>query len=317
MSDFLQLNVKRRKRNGGFLDALKAEYKAYEEDPQNIGNKLIEKVEEWLLDDKKVSKPLAMSKALYPHEIGDTISNRVCEIAGHVWLEFVEGTGEESIRGTKYFQKRDTLNAHVAEFIPEIEMDLLLEAFETRGGPVLWNDVTNKNLLELFVPLLKESQDKRKPVFPDARRPAGFLPGYMNLIFPDDLRGQGEAWFNDRVDAHMTPAWQIDAPVVITDSIEQTEAGERYSFTPEHYQDADNCVTWASRALDELLPGNWLDTVRALCEITQPQCGIDPTQLPHKPCVDLHIRDEGRMKCIAGYASEADKMRRTGSIKFS
>jgi hypothetical protein len=309
MSGSLQLHVKRRQTNGGFNDVLRDEFGAYEHDPQNIGNKLIKKVEDWLLDDKKLSKPPTVSKALYPHEIGDTISNRVCEIAGHVWLEFVEGTGEDSIRGTAYFQKRDTINAHVAEFIPEIEMDVLLEAFETRGGPILWNDVSNKSLLELFAPLLKESQDGRKPIPPDARRPAGFLPGYMNLIFPYDLRIQADAWFKDRMDAHVTPAWQIDEPVVITDSIEQTEAGERYSFTPEHYQDADNCVTWASRALDELVPGNWLYTIRAHGGVAQPQCGIDQTRLPHNPCEDLHITDEGRMKCIEGYAFRADQQR--------
>jgi hypothetical protein len=310
MSDFVQLNVKRRQLNGGFLDALKEEYGAYEHDPQKIGNKLIRKVEDWLLDDEKLSHPPTVFDELSPHDIGDAISNRVCEIAGHVWLEFIEGTGEDSIRGTEYFQKRDTINAHAAEFIPEVEMDAILEAFETgSGSPIEWSKVTNENLLKLLGPLLKASPVGRKPVSPTARPAAGFLPGTMNLILPDELRGQGEEWFKDRMGADITPAWKIDEPVVITDSINQTEAGERYSFTPEHYQDADNCVTWVSRALDDLLLGNWLDTVRAHGGIAQPQCGIDQARLPHNPCEELHITDEGRMKCIEGYAFRANQRR--------
>lgn len=317
MSDFLQLNVKRRRRNGGFLDDLKEEYKGYQDDPQNIGNKLKEKVEDWLIEEKRLSNPPAEFDALNPLSIGDAILNRVCEIAGHVWLEFVEGTGEDSIRGTGFFQERDTINAHVAEFIPEIEIDTILETFQTEGGSeVLWNNITDEHLLELFGPLLKESHVARKPASSASRYPAGFLNGYMNLIFPDQLRGQGEAWFKDRMDADITPAWQINDPVVITNSIMETEAGLRYSFTPEQYQNADNCVTWASRALDHLVLGDWLDTVRAHCGITQPQCGIASSQLAHKPCEDYHIREEGRMKCIAGYASEADKQRLGGLRTF-
>ena len=312
MSDFLQLNVKRRQTNG-FFDSLIEEFNRYQDDPQKIGSKLKEKVKDWLVTEEELSDPPVASDSVTPLSIGAAIENRVCEIAGHVWLEFVQGTGEDSIRGTAYSQRRNTINAHVAEFIPEIEIDAILEAFETGGSrEIPWINITNKNLLELLGPLLRESQDGRKPVFPTARRPAGLLNGYMNLIFPEELRGQGDVWFQDRMDADITPSWRIDEPVVITDSIEQTASGERYSFTPEHYKRADNCVSWALRALDRLVLDDSLDTLRARCGITQPRCGLDRAPLPPKPCEDLHIRDQGRMKCIAGYASKADEQRRAG-----
>jgi hypothetical protein len=324
MSDFLQISVKRRQKNGGFLDILKDEYRDYKNDPRNIGNRLKDKVEAWLIEEEILTDPPEANDLVPTLSIGSVIINRICEISGHVWLEFVEGMDEDSIRAAPN-TPLDRSKVHLAEFISEIEIDLLLEVFESQsGGGILWEQVTDRHFLDLFASLLEESDDNRKPVPPQARRPAGILNGWVNLFSPDGLQEYSEQWFKDwfeeetgdRMGAYITPVWQVNQPSVVINSLMQKETGLRYSFTPEHYRNADNCVTWASRILDNLVPGDWLDTVRAQCGINQPQCGIDPATLAPKPCEDYHIREQGRMKCVTFYASEADRQRRAGLRRF-
>jgi hypothetical protein len=124
---------------------------------------------------------------------------------------------------------------------------------------------------------------------------------------PDALRTQADSWFEDRNDSHITPVWAIDDPVEIIDAINDIEAGVFYSFTPDQYEDTDNCVTWGLRALDNLLTDNSLEKLRELCS-TPPKCGYKEP-LPQIECEDLHIRSQGRMRCIVNYVSEANKQR--------
>jgi hypothetical protein len=316
MGDFLQLKVKRRERIDGFLDILKEENQAYKNDPENTGNRLREKLGTWLMEsDILVDSPPA-DYSVHPFNIPDSIMNRICEIAGHVWLEFVEDADDNSIRATGDYP-RDRINANIAEFIPETDIDSIFEMFGPEGvgeslwdgGEVLWSKVTNEHLLRLFAPFSLP-----------AGLPAGALPGSVVLHSPAKLRQSSgpwfKRWFRDRMGADVTPTWQVNRPTVVIDLLRQNEPGLRYSFTPENYQDADNCVTWASRALDNLVPGHWLDTVRAQCGIDHPLCGKASAPVAAKPCEDYHIREQGRMKCVTLYAAEADKARAEGLREF-
>jgi hypothetical protein len=317
MSDYLQLSVKRRQMNGGFLDILRKEYQDYKNDPQNIDNRLRERVGTWLIEDDFLPHASHAGDSVLSFNIPDTVMKRICEIAGHVWLEFVEGADNNSIRATGDYP-RDSINAYVAEFIPEPDIDSILEVFG--GEEVLWANVTPEHLLRLFAPFLEESQDDRKPAPRSLRSPAGALNGYVSLLSPDKLREYSvpwfRSWFKDRMGADKTPTWHVSRPSVVVESFQQKDIGLRYSFTPEHYQNADNCLTWASRVLDDLVPGNWLDTVRIQCRVEQLQCGKDPATLAPATCNDYHLREQGRMKCIALYASDADKAREAGLKRF-
>lgn len=309
MGDVLQLNVKRRQRNGGFLDVLNEEYQAYKNDPQNIGDRLKGKLGTWLSEDDLLTDPPQADDSVIPFNIPDTIMSRVCEIAGHVWLEFVEDAVDNSIRATGDYP-RDSINAHIAEFIPETDIDSIFEVFGPEGGgEILWNKVKPEQLLRLFAPF------SLSPGLP-----AETLPGDVVLHSPDKLRQTSapwfKRWFKDRMGAYITPMWQVNRPSVVIDLLRQKEPGLRYSFTPEHDQGWDNCVTWASRALDNLVPRHWLDTVRVQCGIDHPQCGKDPSPVAAKACEDYHIREQGRMKCVTLYAAEADKAREDGLREF-
>lgn len=309
MSNLLQLHSKKRKRNGAFYDELRNQFQDHDlSSSQPASAKLTTTLHGWLVEDGILEGDRAEVDFLTPLDLGDVISDRVCEIAGHVWLEFSEDASADSVRGTAHSSYRAELNAYVAEFVPDIEIDNVLEAFQSsKGGPLPWNQVNDKNILKLFEPLMEESFGERQSPL---RPRAGSLPGGVNLIYPNQLKGHGQSWFKDREDADITPTWVIDPPVVIIDSIHATPAGSRYSFTPEHIVDADNCITWASRVLDRVTNANWLATLRGNCETTV--CGVPSA----KPCDDLHIQAEGRMKCIAGYVSQADAKRREGLGAF-
>ncbi|HMG73266.1 MAG TPA: hypothetical protein VK582_07165 [Pyrinomonadaceae bacterium] len=310
MSDFLQLNVKRRQRNGGFLDILKEEFESYKNEPQNISTRLKERVGTWLVEDSSLRLPLQQHDLVSPSYIQDSVMWRICEIAGHVWFEFVEGADDDdSIRATGDYSP-DSINAHIAEFIPEPNIDLLLEVFESGGGgTVLWSTITDDHFVRLFAPFLEEPED-----------PNDRVSGNVGLLSPDKLREYSEpwfkTWFKDRMGAYIMPAWRVQMPSVVIDLLRQQESGLRYSFTPQHDPDADNCVTWVSRVLDKLVPGDWLDAVRVQCNIARPQCGTDSAQLAGKLCVDYHIRSHGRMKCVTLYAKGADEARQAGLREF-
>ena len=310
MGDFLQLSVKRRRKDGGgFLDLLKEDFKrGCKGDPQNPGATLRERVRTWLVEEKLLGE--SPHDPVNPIDIVDAIMNRVCEIAGHAWIEFVEGAGDDSIRGAGE-ARREMINAYVAEFIPAFDLDHIFETFEaTGGGQIPWHQITNEQLCTLFAPLLAESDVNRTPNPSTDRQPAGAVPGYHNLISPEQLREQGDAWFRDRQQPYVTPVWEADAPPLASvDSISVASVGLRYSYTPEHYDDAENCVTWASRLLDSLAPGDWLETIRA-------QCVMSPELAPER-CEAYHIKEHGRMRCAEEYVSLADAQREVGLRRFS
>jgi hypothetical protein len=234
--------------------------------------------------------------------------NRVCEIAGHVWIEFVEGASEDSIRGAAESQ-RDRINAHVAEFIPDFDLDSMLEVFEwAEGGEVPWDKITDAHLLGLFAPLLRESAINRTPLPSEGRPPAGAVPGRPNMLSPDQVRKQPTVWFRDRREPFMTPVWEVKAPGAVIASVIREREGLRYSYTPEHYHDADNCVTWAWVVLDRLVPGDWLETI-----LTQ---YVSPRLAP-EGCRDYDIRECGRMRCAEGYGAVADAQRKEGLRRYS
>ncbi len=310
MADLLHLSVKRRRRNGGFLDVLAKEYNQYKNGSQEPGGELKGLIENWLVEEELLSDPREETDSVNLLNLADIIMNRVCEISGHVWLEFIEGLDDSPIRGAAE-QRREMINAYVAEFIPTFELlvDLIFEVFESaEGGEILWSYVTNEHLLRLFGHLLDESQPNKKSPASN-RPPAGALTGDINLISPAQLRQHSQFWFKDRDESYMTPAWQADDPLVVITSYVKQNSGVRYSFTPEYYSDAENCVTWASQVLDSLVAGDWLSIVRA-------QCSIDPATLHDGGCNDSHIKEQGRMGCATRHASQADKRRQDGLAVF-
>lgn len=313
MAALLHLSVKRRRSPEGFLDILTKEYNHYKDDSHEVGTELKEMIEIWLVEEELLSNPPQASDSINLLNIADTIMNRVCEISGHVWIEFMEGANGASIYGAAA-QQRDNINAYVAEFIPTFEalVDLIFEIFESaQGGEIYWGNVTNEHLLKLFGHLLDDSTADKKSLPPNSRPPAGVLTGGPNLISPAQLREQSEFWFNDRSNPYMTPAWQVDDSLAVITSFIQESLGLNYSFTPEYYSDAENCVTWAALALDNLVPqDDWLEVVRQ-------QCGIDPNTLHKGGCKDPHIREQGRMSCTTKYANQADQQRKGGLIAFS
>lgn len=306
MGDLLHWCVKRRlKGEESFLDSLYEEYRLYQDDPQNVGDKLRAKINDWLVEDNHFGGP---SDFVKPLDIAATIMYRICEIAGHVWIEFVEDAGDDSIRGAAE-SRRESINAYVAEFNPEpdFDLDLMVEVFESaEGGEVPWNQITNEHLLKLFAPLLGDPNIPPPP--PPERAPAGSVTGHPNLITPAKVREQSTAWFNDRREPYMTPAWEVEAARAAIASVIRESVGLRYSFTPEHEAEWANCVTWACGVLDTLVPGDWL-------EIIQTQC-FKPSGLAPKGCEAYDVRAYGRMRCAEGYASLADAQRKEGLKRF-
>jgi hypothetical protein len=309
MSDFLQLCVKRRKKEG-FLDLQNKAYKRYKEGSRQRGNLLKKTLEAWLIEDGFLSKPPKEADSVDPLDILDTMRDRICEISGHVWIEFVKDTNSDLIHGAA--SRPDKINAYIAEFTPSFDPNLLADVFGPEGGAgVLWRTVTVDHVVKLFTPLLEESETNRKKSTCSPKRdPAGALKGHSDLFSPIQLREQSDYWFKDKQYAYITPVWLVNMPHAVIESIMEERSEWRYSFTPEHYMDTDNCLTWASHALDELTVHDWLKTI-------QKQCGIDPSTLHEGGCKDCHIREQGRMSCISRYASRADKKRKTKLRRFS
>lgn len=300
MGDFIQWVVKRRRKEEndeeGFLDSLYALNELHKADPHTTVNKLRNKVRDWLLEDGVISGD---DDEVSPYELLDTFMNRVCQIAGHAWVEFVEDASDASIRGTAELQ-RDRINAHLAEFIPNFDFGSMLEVFElTEGGDIPWSRITDENLLKLFSPLLRASATNRTSTTSSGRGPAGAVPGLPRLLSPGKLRREAPAWFDDRRGSYITPVWEVEAPGASVASLVNETAGSRYSYTPEHYSDAENCVTWTCFVLDKLVPADWLESIR-----TQHLSGSYP--LAPEGCRAYDIRECGRMRCAQKYASHAD-----------
>jgi hypothetical protein len=305
VSGALQLTVKRRQKPEGFLDTLNDEYKKYVTGERNLDDKLKRLVEEWLVEDEVLDSPALGEETISPFQIAATIMKRICQIAGHAWLEFSD---DDAPIMASLVNSRGEINSYLAEFIPELEPDVILESFDTLdGGDVRWQDVANQHLVKLFAHLLDGSSVKT-PLNNRSKRPAaGEIGGFMSIVSPDQLREYSESWFADRAGAYVTPAWRIKGSRQPLDIVRQIPSGSRYSFTPEYYPESDNCVTWASRTLDRISPPNWLETIRIQCQIT--------ADLVQERCEDYHIKDEGRVRCVTLYAFAADKHRRTVGLR--
>lgn len=307
MSGFLQLSVKRRRKPDGFLDALTDEYRDCKANPTSIGYRLRQMVEEWLIEEQILASPASNHEIVTPFQIAGTIMKRICQISGHAWLEFTDHD-VETINGATSESRKD-INSSLAEFIPELEVNAIIEAFDSVNGYELsWDEVSNEHLIKLFSYLLDGSQAQGPSGTKSARTPAGAIAGIMNIASPDRLREYSESWFKDRSGAYVTPSWKLRFFGVPAEVIGYIYSGDRYSFTPEYHSNADNCVTWASRALDKISVNDWLETIRLECHIH--------ADLVAERCEDYHIKDEGRMRCATWYAFEADKCRQAGLRSF-
>jgi hypothetical protein len=302
--------VKRRQKKG-FLDFLLKEYEQDTRYVQKKGNRLRKTLERWLIEEQLLSKPPQESDTVSPDEIVATIGERICAVSGHVWIEFVEGANSDSIRGPAN-SRRDEINSYVAEFLPVINPDLMFDVLDSAGGGrILWRDITANHVVRLFTPLFKEARvDKRKQVCLPARDPLGAVPGKLKLFTPGQHREQGSSWLQDRRDAYITSVWPVNMPRAMIQSISEERAGWRYSFTPEHYSDSDNCVTLACYVLDRLVSQRWL-------KIVQRQCKIDLSKAHKGVCKDCHVKEQGRMSCTAERARQADEKRRAGLKRCS
>jgi hypothetical protein len=319
MADFIQLAVKRRKTKRGFLDLLH-EYRNNIGDRAKTGRKIKQTVERWLISDGFLSDPPEDDERVSPFAIEFAPFNRVCEIAGHAWIEFVKDASDDWIQDGSYRAINDD-DFHLAEFGPVASIDRMLEVFaEAQGGPVLWRSVTADQIVDLFAPMLDESQERRRAA-PESRRPAnGFVGGSMYHLSPDMRREYPPGWFDaafkkptgDRFGAYVTPFWQVKLDTQVLN-----RAHPFYSFTPEHYETTDNCITWASRVLDNLLTGDWLDDIRTQCRTAHPYCFKRCIGVVRKACVDYHVREQGRVKCLDLYLRKADGARIKRLKKFA
>jgi hypothetical protein len=310
MGGFLQLSVKRRKKPDGFLDALNDEYKKYKGDIRNIGHKLKEMVGTWLIEERILENPPDENDEVTPLQIAAVIMSRMCQISGHAWLEFVEGPDLGKLSGTAA-PNRQSIRAHLVEFTPALTTRDVADAFGASDGRSLpWDQVSNAHLLRLFEKLLDPAPTFEQPLVNSEREPAGAVKGELYWLSPEEVREETESWFKDRQEAFITPAWEIKDEFIET--LKQTTVRGHYSFTPEFYPDeADNCVTWVSRAISGVSPGNWVETIRI-------QCAIDINVLDKGKCKEYNrIQEQGRMRCIEYHAAEADKYRRDGLRIFA
>lgn len=319
MADFIQLAVKRRKTKRGFLDLL-YKYRNNVDDRAKTGRRIKQTVEGWLISDGFLSKPPEDDERVTPFAIEAAAFNRVCEIAGHAWVEFAKDASDDHIReGAKRPIKDDDL--HLAEFRPAPMIEQMFKVFAAGlGGEVLWRSVTADQIVDLFGPMLDESQERRQPAA-ESRRPAqGAVDGFMYYLPPDKRQQYPPGWFDktfkkpkgDRFGAYITPAWQVQ--------IQTQDLGRAhpfYSFTPEHYETTDNCITWASGLLDHLLTADWLGDVRAQCRTAHPYCFKRCIGLVRRACVDYHVREQGRVKCLDLYLRKADGARIKRLRKFA
>ena len=315
MPDFVQLNVKRRQTKIGLLDLLFEMQTA--SSSSHASNRLRQRVESWLIEDKVLRDPPQVTDTVSPSQIEATTFNRICEIAGHAWLEYVKDANEKDIQ-TPPDSPLNRHNMYLAEFIPEFDYDRALEVLsDADGGPVLWSRVTGGQLEYLFAPLVKPSFPIPIKSPKSTRSPGGAVPGELNVLSPDKIQEYPRKWIEDwfekpnadRANAFITPVWEV---TLSKDDFEPVKPF--YSFTPEHYNNAaDNCITWAARVLDRLA-GDWLTTILTQCGLPPPQC-----HLPLAPtvCDPYHIRQQGRVKCLVLSASGADGARMGGLKKFT
>lgn len=318
MADFIQLAVKRRQTKRGFLDLL---YK-YRNDVRNramTGRQIKQTVQGWLIQDMGLHNPPRPEDRVEPFDILSAAFNRICEIAGHAWLEFVKEADDKHIR-TGSDRPINYEDLHLAEFVPEPDYDLMFEVFATeRGASMLWRKVTAAQIVELFAPMIDESQEHRQPTTESTRWVNGCVEGKLNYLSPDNRREFPKGWIEDlfkketgdRHGAYVTPVWQVDISRQVIDV-----AHPFYSFTPEHYETTDNCITWASRVLDSLLSVDWLQEIREKCQMAHPYCRKRRKGVVRKACVDYHIREQGRVKCLDLYLGKADGARINGLTKF-
>ncbi len=312
MADFIQLTIKRRQTKDGFLDLVN-KLRKKEGDLPLLESKIKQTVEHWLILDKGWSNPPSPTAQLKPLDILVAAHGRVCEIAGHAWLEFIKDASDEHIEVESARPlKHDDL--HVAEFLPAEDYERLSEVFaDSQGGSMPWRNVTGAQIAELFYPLLDESTENRQEA-PDSDRDASgwakgkltYLPPANRKEFPRPLLKQ---WFEkptgDRVDAYVTPVWEVE----VRTEVLEAAAHPFYSFTPEHYRATDNCVTYAARILDDLVSGDWLEVIITTCKIGPVQCRQAAKGVDARDCKPYHIRRDGRVKCLEIYAKEADGAR--------
>lgn len=291
----LQLSVRKRTAPGP-LDLLLNHSKQFTDDN---GGLVRDQFESWLKSDGVI---VHAEDEVTPFEVAGVLMKRVCQFAGHAWLELSQGTGPVTGAGAS---SRESINAHLAEFVPYLDPNEVIKAFDFRDL-MPWEEVTSEHILRLFRYLLVGSRDGLLQHVKSDRTAAGHIPGRFDLASPEHLRQYSEGWFADRREAWITPTWEFSENVTLLESIRGITAGKNYSFTPEFYPETDNCVTWAARALDHVSPGDWLETIRT-------QCKLEP--LADKKCEPYHVREHGRMGCTSWYASGADKYRRENDFR--
>jgi hypothetical protein len=261
---------------------------------EDNGGSVRAEIGKWLEEEKVINQP---QDQVTPFEISGVLLKRVCHIAGHVWLEMTEDN--DSIQGANAVT-RDSINAHLGEFIPYLDTNEIIKAFDFRDQ-LPWDEVTTDHILGLFRYLLVGSQEGLLRDVNSDRMASGHILGRVDLASPEGVREYSEGWFKDREGAWITPKWEFSENVTLVEDLRALTAGINYSLTPEFYLETDNCVTWAARALDQVWPGDWLETIRTQCKLPE---------LADKKCEPYHIREHGRMGCTSWYASSADKYRR-------
>lgn len=326
MPDFLQLNAKG-KETGGLFSLIRAEPQQTPDgggiDSRASANPLKDTIDAWLAEEDRLTDFRLRGTPIKPEAFVDaitsTVNERVCLIAGHVWIEWIEHAGDvEVIHGWAHadIDRLDLVNVDVAEFLPTriFKPDAVCKALQTDGGLIEWANITDEQLRKLFADLFKAPANASLIIIP-GRDPMGFVPGQVKLLTRDSLHKRSESWLKswlvDRRNAYVTPAWNVRGPGEIMKDFVVRSVDWKYSFTPEHYPPpppTENCATWAALALDETVGEEWLETLSLQCDIekdTLDECGCGP----------YDVRGRGWMKCVLVYCRKADEKRSIAGLK--
>ena len=181
------------------------------------------------------------------------------------------------------------------------------------GDKLYWGDVTEDMLFNLFLPLFESNNSlpySSSSSSANSRPANGDVPGAAHLVLPHQMQEITQSWFTDRASPAVTPMWIFNDLLGKIKQRIETDEGRRYSFTPEHYIDADNCVTWLSRLLDQL-KNDWLNDLD-MCRNWLISCkGIDSGQ-----CGEYNVKKLGRISCTHVYTYAADQARQNNSQRF-
>lgn len=229
--------------------------------------------------------------ALVPaRAILQVLVENVCTLAGHMWLEYSTiQAGRSADDLLACWGGPSCNNDRVDASAPIGRFELLPDVVNVYDRELPWNEWTITELRRLLEPFLSRSPARGGAIRERPISPA--VSGFVVHDPPGQLR-MSEAERRERSGAFVSPLIGFENDAVLYERADA--APPLYSFTPEYYAQAHNCVTFVTACLSEIAGTDWAE--RSI------DCPLWSDADLDFDGIRAALRDTGRVRAILPFA---------------